>query len=92
MTLDRDFQRFVEDMHRELEANAHKGEPGSWRVISPEVLWNDTMYHMAKLIYAMKHQHDAQVREFAADVANMVRMTAESYEHHRLRERKDGTP
>lgn len=70
---------FALDMQRELDANAHKGQPGSWRECSPEWLWNDTMYHAAKMIYAMKHGEADKVSEFAADVANMAMMTRDAY-------------
>lgn len=72
---------FAAEMQRELDANARKGEPGSWKYCEPESLWNDTMYHAAKMIYAMKHGQTDQVREFAADVANMAMMTRDAYLH-----------
>lgn len=73
------FDSFVERMKIELEANAHKGDQGSWANVSPEVLWNDMMYHAAKLIYAIKHGEAGKVEEFAADVANMAMMVRDAY-------------
>ena len=69
-------------MQHELDTNAHKGAPGDWKFCSPEALWNDTMYHAAKLIYAMKHGETEKVCEFAADIANMAMMTRDAYLHH----------
>ena len=74
-----EISRFAQIMQRELDANAHKGESGTWALCAPEILWNDLMYHAAKMIYAMKHGESERVEEFAADVANMAMMTLDAY-------------
>lgn len=83
LELDPDAAAFVQRMQVELQANAHKGPHGSWKGIPAEVLWNDLMYHAAKLIYAMKHHEHDQVLEFAAVEGKFRRAFVERYPESR---------
>jgi len=81
---------FAQEMQRELDANSRKGEPGSWKYVDPDILWNDLMYHAAKMIYAMKHGEGERVDEFAADVANMAMMTRDAWHHRHPKATREG--
>ena len=65
---------FVLLMERELRANAHKGDHVGWRGASPANLLLEVHYHVGKLHWALHHQSMDEVREFAADTANMCLM------------------
>lgn len=82
-------QVFAAGMTRELAANAHKGPPGSWAVVAPEVLWADMAYHSAKLIYAVRHHEAQKVDGFAHDTANMCMMILDAYNAQAKREHRD---
>lgn len=83
MTLPEDtreaFDRYVEQMWVEIQANAHKGH---WRSLTSSDLMAEIYYHCAKLDYALRHQNPElgkrvprdEIREFAADIGNMAMM------------------
>lgn len=74
--------QFTDLMLLELAANARKGDQAGWRGATPDALLNDITWHWAKLAMAWREwkvqgpsAHTAQeLREYAADVANMSMM------------------
>lgn len=78
--------RFAALMQAELDANAARKGDGGWLHATPEALLHDITWHWAKLAVALRNRRnmealgadlsdaDAQVSEFAADVANMAAM------------------
>lgn len=78
-------ERFAGLMLSELAANSGKGDQAGWLAAPPRALLHDITWHWAKLARALsafenavghkaQHHHADEVREYAADVANMAMM------------------
>jgi len=65
---------FLAFMEAELHANADKGDRPGWLATSHDQALLEVYYHVAKLQKAVRGGTTAQIREHAADVANMAMM------------------
>lgn len=65
---------FVCLMERELHANAGKGDRPGWLAMDRKTALLEIFYHLAKLQKAVKDDCRSDIREHAADVANMSMM------------------
>ncbi len=61
-------------MKRELLMNRRKGDRKGWLQCEPMQLVLEVYYHAGKLQNAVKTKNLSDVREYAADVANMAMM------------------
>jgi hypothetical protein len=78
---------FMVLMAREMRNNEHKGSSTDWLKVDPKLLLSDTLYHAAKLAFAIKEKNDSLVEEFSADVANMAMMTLLAYKYQKTNPR-----
>lgn len=69
-----EIDQFADAMRRELAANEHKGD---WKADGGVDLFEDLLYHAAKLGLALGTQNRAAVNEYAADVGNLAMMVAD---------------
>jgi hypothetical protein len=65
---------FVALMEKELNANSHKGDREGWLKMTEEQALGEIEYHVSKLSKAMTDMNPEDVREYAADVANLCMM------------------
>lgn len=77
-------QQFAEHMEQKLSENRHKGARSGWLKDLPEVLIKRVEEELLEVKKAMKNGKPAlEVWREAADVANMIGMVADSYEHRK---------
>lgn len=77
-------QKFAEHMEQKLSENRHKGDRPGWLKVQPEFLINRVEEELLEVKEAIASGKPAlEVWREAADVANMIGMAADSYEHHK---------
>ena len=65
---------FLYLMRNELHANAGKGDRAGWLQMDSNTALLEIYYHLAKLQKAVRKDNPNEIREYAADVANMAMM------------------
>ncbi len=65
---------FMELMRRELHANSHKGDRPEWLKMTASTALEEIAHHFNKLDEAVGARDNPQIREYAADIANICMM------------------
>lgn len=65
---------FMELMRRELHANSHKGDRPEWLKMTSSTALEEIAHHFNKLDEAVGARDNPQIREYAADIANICMM------------------